>query len=112
MPSDNSDKAYIKKHKINDLLNDLFTSLASSKPEDPLDFCYKYFESKVEPSLPPPPPPKPPSEVTTTARKFSIFGMGSEANQSMAAKSDSSKVLTDAAQQALNNLIAVVIQSV
>ena len=33
------DKAYVKKHKINDLLNDLFVSIKKEKPENPIEFC-------------------------------------------------------------------------
>lgn len=50
MPSD-VDKAYIKKYKINDMLNELFSQIVESKPDNPTDFAKKHFESK----LPPPP---------------------------------------------------------
>jgi hypothetical protein len=53
MPAD-ADKVYLKKNKINDLLNDLYTAIAQNKPDNPLEFCIKHFESK----LPTPPPPK------------------------------------------------------
>jgi hypothetical protein len=47
MPTTDPDKAYVKKHKINDMLNELFKSLVADKPENPVDFAFKYFESKV-----------------------------------------------------------------
>lgn len=50
MPTD-VDKAYIKKNKINDLLNELFTALTQNKPDNPLEFSIKHLQSK----LPPPP---------------------------------------------------------
>ena len=43
------DKAYVKKHKINDLLNDLFVSITKEKPENPIEFCHKFFEDKLPP---------------------------------------------------------------
>ena len=51
MPKDNPnpEKVYIKNFKINDLLNDLFTSLTTSKPDDPIEFCLKHLESKLAP---------------------------------------------------------------
>ncbi len=45
-PSD-PDKAYIKKHKLNDLLNELFLSLKQNKPDDPINFAYNHFKSKL-----------------------------------------------------------------
>ena len=54
MPAD-SDKAYLKKNKINDLLNDLYSALTQNKPDNPLEFAIKHFESKLPT---PPPPPK------------------------------------------------------
>jgi hypothetical protein len=51
MPTDNPEKAYVKKHKINDLLNDLYLSLTKNKPDDPLEYCYSYFEGKLPPQL-------------------------------------------------------------
>lgn len=33
-----ADRAYIKKHKINDLLNDLYISLLKEKPDNPTEF--------------------------------------------------------------------------
>lgn len=45
----NIDKAYVKKHKINDLLNDLFTSLTKERPESPLEFCIKLLEDRLPP---------------------------------------------------------------
>ncbi len=49
MPTDDPDKLYVKKHKINGLLNDLYTTLTQNKPEDPIEFCVKHFESKLDP---------------------------------------------------------------
>lgn len=46
MPSD-TDKAYVKKHKINDMLNELFNELTSNKPDDPVAFAFRFFESKI-----------------------------------------------------------------
>ena len=48
MPSE-IDKAYIKKHKINDMLNELFTEFNSNKPENPIEFAIKHFEAKLPP---------------------------------------------------------------
>ena len=56
MPAD-ADKAYLKKNKINDLLNDLYTALTQNKPDNPLEFAIKHFESKLPT---PPAPPKTP----------------------------------------------------
>ena len=53
MPAD-VDKAYIKKNKINDLLNDLFSVLTQNKPENPIEFSIKHLQSKLPPTLPPP----------------------------------------------------------
>lgn len=47
MPTTDPDKAYVKKQKINDMLNELYKSLVADKPDDPFDFALKYFESKV-----------------------------------------------------------------
>lgn len=58
MPAPEYDKAYVKKHKINDLLNDLFTSITQAKPENPIEYAFKYFQEKMPP---PPAPPKPSS---------------------------------------------------
>ena len=49
MDKQSIDKAYVKKHKINDLLNDLFISLTKDKPESPIEFCIKFFEDKLPP---------------------------------------------------------------
>jgi hypothetical protein len=49
MPSDDPDKIYIKKFKINSLLNDLFTILTQNKPDDPIEYCLQHFESKLDP---------------------------------------------------------------
>lgn len=46
MPTSDPNKAYVKKHKINELLNDLFKSLTEQKPDDPIDYSFKYFEAK------------------------------------------------------------------
>lgn len=46
MPSD-VDKVYVKKHKINDMLNELYTELTSQKPDDPVLFAMKHFEKKL-----------------------------------------------------------------
>lgn len=43
------DKAYVKKHKINDMLNELFSELNSNKPENPVEFAMKHFEAKLPP---------------------------------------------------------------
>jgi hypothetical protein len=43
------DKLYIKKHKINDLLNELFISITKEKPENPLEFGMQFFEAKLPP---------------------------------------------------------------
>lgn len=48
MPSD-VDKAYIKKYKINDMLNELFNQLTSEKPENPVEFAIKHLERKLPP---------------------------------------------------------------
>lgn len=47
MPTTDPDKVYVKKHKINDMLNELYKSLVAEKPDDPIDFAFKHFESKV-----------------------------------------------------------------
>ena len=47
MPSENQEKNYVKKFKINDLLNDLYLSLTQNKPDDPIEYCIKHFESKL-----------------------------------------------------------------
>jgi hypothetical protein len=49
MPTDDPDKLYVKKHKINGLLNDLYTTLTQNKPDDPIEFCIKHFEAKLDP---------------------------------------------------------------
>ncbi|RMZ96673.1 hypothetical protein BpHYR1_042662, partial [Brachionus plicatilis] len=48
MPTD-PDRAYAKKHKINDLLNDLYLELTKNKPENPLEFAIKHLEAKLPP---------------------------------------------------------------
>ena len=49
MPSSSADgdKAYVKKHKINDLLNELYLELTKQKPENPLEFAIQHLESKL-----------------------------------------------------------------
>ena len=42
-----TEKSYVKKYKINDMLNDLFTALSQNKPENPLEFAIKHLESKL-----------------------------------------------------------------
>ena len=42
-----TDKTYVKKYKINDMLNDLFTAISQNKPENPLEFAIKHLESKL-----------------------------------------------------------------
>lgn len=46
MPSD-VDKTYVKKHRINDMLNELYTELTSQKPDNPVLFAFKHFEKKL-----------------------------------------------------------------
>ena len=41
------DKAYVKKHKLNEMLNELFKLLTENKPDNPLEFAFKHFESKL-----------------------------------------------------------------
>ena len=41
------DKAYVKKNKINDMLNELFLAIAQQKPANPLEFALKHFEAKL-----------------------------------------------------------------
>ncbi len=43
------EKAYVKKYKINDILNELFLSLKEKKPDDPINFAYNHFKSKMPP---------------------------------------------------------------
>jgi hypothetical protein len=43
-----TEKSYVKKYKINDMLNDLFTALSQNKPENPLEFAIKHLESKLQ----------------------------------------------------------------
>lgn len=49
MPSDN-DKVYAKKHKLNDLLNELYTTLTQEKPDNPIQYAIKHLEAKLPPS--------------------------------------------------------------
>ena len=49
MPSDN-DKVYAKKHKLNDLLNELYASLTQDKPDNPIQYAIKHLEAKLPPS--------------------------------------------------------------
>lgn len=46
MPTTDPDKLYVKKHKINDMLNELYKNLVADKPDDPIDFAFKHFEAK------------------------------------------------------------------
>lgn len=60
MPTDEAaalEKAYVKKHKLNHTLNELFLAITQNKPENPIEFAFKHFESKL-----PPPPPQPEPE--------------------------------------------------
>lgn len=43
------EKAYVKKHKLNDMLNDLYISIVKQKPDDPLEFAIRHLESKLPP---------------------------------------------------------------
>ena len=43
------DKVYVKKFKINDMLNDLFMALNENKPEHPVEFAIKHLENKLPP---------------------------------------------------------------
>jgi hypothetical protein len=43
-----NDKLYVKKHKVNDILNDLYLSITKSKPDDPIQFAYNYFGTKCD----------------------------------------------------------------
>jgi hypothetical protein len=47
MEKTSADRAYIKKHKINDLLNELYTSLLKEKPDNPSEFIVNKLESNV-----------------------------------------------------------------
>lgn len=51
MPSTDPNKAYIKKHKINDILNELFKKYTEIKPDDPIEFGHKYFQDKLSPKV-------------------------------------------------------------
>jgi hypothetical protein len=57
MPTENeiTEKAYVKKHKLNQTLNELFLALTQNKPENPIEFAKKHFESKLPTPSPPPP---------------------------------------------------------
>lgn len=46
MPAD-PDRVYAKKHKINDLLNELYVQLTKNKPDDPIKFAIKHLEDKL-----------------------------------------------------------------
>lgn len=48
MPTD-PDRVYAKKHKINDLLNELYLQLTKNKPENPIEFAIKHLEDKLPP---------------------------------------------------------------
>ena len=43
MPTENeiTEKAYVKKHKLNQTLNELFLALTQNKPENPIEFAKK-----------------------------------------------------------------------
>lgn len=41
------DKLYVKKHKLNDLLNDLYLTLTKEKPENPIVFAIEHLKSKL-----------------------------------------------------------------
>lgn len=49
MPTDEvaTDKAYVKKHKLNHTLNELFLAITQNKPDNPFEFAKSYFESKL-----------------------------------------------------------------
>ena len=46
------DKVYLKKHKINEMLNDLYLALTKEKPDDPVDFAIMHFQAKRAPKPP------------------------------------------------------------
>ena len=48
MPTE-EEKAYVKKYKINTLLNELYTVLTQNKPDDPIQFTVNHFEAKLTP---------------------------------------------------------------
>ncbi|CAF0941386.1 unnamed protein product [Brachionus calyciflorus] len=50
MPSD-PEKTYAKKHKINDLLNELYLELTKNKPDEPIQYAIKHLESKLPPKI-------------------------------------------------------------
>ena len=66
MPTENesTEKAYVKKHKLNQTLNELFLALTQNKPENPIEFAINHFQSKL-PSPPSPPPPPLVDEIKT-----------------------------------------------
>lgn len=85
MPTDNVDKAYVKKHKINDMLNELFSELTTKKPENPVEFAIRHLESKL-------PPPKPEelarrsssvlfSKIPPLEQQFSVIDMTQQQQQ-------------------------------
>jgi hypothetical protein len=41
------DKNYVKKYKINELLNDLYLTLTREKPDDPVSYAITHFEAKL-----------------------------------------------------------------
>jgi hypothetical protein len=41
------DKLYVKKHKLNDLLNDLYLAITKEKPENPVIFAIEHLKSKL-----------------------------------------------------------------
>ena len=60
MPAD-EEKAYVKKHKLNAMLNELYTAIVASKPEDPVEFSMRHFEAKM---------PEKPKTANTSTRRF------------------------------------------
>lgn len=64
MPTTDPDKIYVKKFKINDLLNDLYGELTKNKPDNPVEYAHKYFEAEL--------PPKPPRTGDLATIPFDI----------------------------------------
>lgn len=69
MPTDETvDKAYVKKHKLNQTLNELFLALNQNKPENPIEFAKEFFQAK----LTPPPLKREPSLLNVSNEKNSV----------------------------------------
>ena len=73
MPTDVADKSYIKKHKLNDLLNELYLALTQNKPDSPVEFAIKHFQAKLPPPPPKPPQSPPPAPVIDATALLSKF---------------------------------------